>query len=115
MKFVLVLVAIVQGCIGASLRQTCPLVCPANYAPICGSDGVTYSNDCALHAAICRDPSITLSHDGECGPQSLCPVIMCAEIYAPVCGTDGKTYGNKCSLHAHHCHGDVTVAHEGAC
>lgn len=51
-------------CQTADLQGECverPEVCTTDYVPVCGCDGVTYSNDCnRLMAGVQKD------HDGEC-------------------------------------------------
>ncbi|ROL55537.1 Ovoinhibitor [Anabarilius grahami] len=81
-----------------------PIMCPMNYSPVCGSDGKTYGNECALNAANqASKTKIVIVKQGECDQplQPNCkpyPSNICTKIYKPVCGSDGKTYSNECEL-----------------
>ncbi|XP_061541605.1 probable pancreatic secretory proteinase inhibitor isoform X1 [Phycodurus eques] len=50
-------------CGGTTLTRACPL----NYSPVCGSDGVTYSNECALCVhRLEKKLDIVIVKDGPC-------------------------------------------------
>ncbi|XP_035659669.1 four-domain proteases inhibitor-like [Branchiostoma floridae] len=56
----------------------CPMFCNLMYAPVCGSNGQTYSNSCFLNSASCQatfnnpdDEPITLAHQGGCNGEGL--------------------------------------------
>ncbi|XP_019642223.1 PREDICTED: turripeptide Lol9.1-like [Branchiostoma belcheri] len=48
--------------------RDCPLLCPAVYSPVCGSNGQVYSNLCHLNVAKCltADPNLTEAPFSEC-------------------------------------------------
>ncbi len=124
------------GEIGVCLPQ--PTACTAQAAPVCGCDGVTYSNACFAAAQ-----GVNVAAKGACGATTICGGIQglpcaksqycdlpagtcggadfqgkcvtipaaCPDLYAPVCGCDGKTYGNDCERIVAQAQRD----HAGAC
>ncbi len=117
-------------CNGAGQCNPIPDICAANYDPVCGCDGETYSNPCYAKAAgvnvesqgVCPQ---TCRVDSECDQNELCLKENCADIegecvdrpqacvqiFAPVCGCDQNTYANACLALA----AGVNVASDGPC
>jgi hypothetical protein len=48
------------------------LSCPDVYQPVCGSDYITYPNECVMGIENCFNPfaNITKLYNGECGSDS---------------------------------------------
>ncbi|XP_059489146.1 agrin-like isoform X2 [Neocloeon triangulifer] len=115
----------------------CP-TCPAEFSPACGSDGLSYDNECKLRLEAClRKKEITLLYDGLCNgceskqcdfyavcesdgsgsSKCVCPQICPADVLSAVCGSDGRTYRSECELRIHACKTQkmLLVAHKGDC
>ncbi len=78
------------GFVGGSVIWSCedgPIGCDCVFVddPVCGSDGVQYSNACE---AACAGVTYT---EGPCTVDCDCPIME-----VPVCGTDGVEYPNAC-------------------
>merc|ERR1712226_1478812 len=103
--------------LGNPVSSECLEVCPEIFDPVCGTDGVTYSNSCELDRESCLgSQDIEVASDGPCVEK--CPK-GCSKILDPVCGTDGITYSNSCELDRENCFGShdfiIEVASDGPC
>lgn len=71
-------------------------VCSSNYVPVCGCNGVTYSNSCEA-----RNAGVKSYTSGECNdcfnPAAVNNNANCPAVVEYVCGCDGKTYFNECT------------------
>src|SRR3990172_5885856 len=75
-----------DDCIDPSLISQ-DIACIAVYLPVCGCDGITYSNGCV---AIYQN-GVTAFTNGVCGcinPDLIDPDAVCTMVYDPVCGCD---------------------------
>ncbi|XP_051863606.1 vasotab-TY2-like [Drosophila albomicans] len=62
MKLCLAVISLLLCCSLIVAERECPLICPANYAPVCGEANVRgkklrceFPNSCAMDSSACRD------------------------------------------------------------
>ena len=78
-------------------KMACPppaCVCPMIYMPVCGFNGVQYSNECEANCE-----NVFIFTEGECPEEDMnasSDLCVCPAIYAPVCTPDGIQYSNEC-------------------
>ena len=111
-----------------------PDLCQNIWTPVCGCDGMTYSNICYAHRE-----GVNVAHHGECpgacfdnadcAPDEYCLTppaacdgpgecvdrlgddVQCLAVWDPVCGCDGQTYSNACYA----AKAGVSIDHMGEC
>ncbi|XP_028394352.1 uncharacterized protein LOC114518524 isoform X7 [Dendronephthya gigantea] len=101
----------------------CLTQCPPDISKVCGSDGRTYTSECALKRASCqRRITIAISYRGSCDPcedkqcffnstcikgsdnraRCVCPECS-GEAVNYICASDGNSYVNLCSAKRQAC------------
>lgn len=74
-------------------------ICPAYVLAVCGTDGVTYSNECLLDCAHKKNPCVKLKCNDECGlcaPKEPSKCSTTKNNEHPICASDCVTYNNTC-------------------
>merc|ERR1719454_2464031 len=110
----------------------CDIDCPVNLNPVCGSNQVTYDNQCFLMKSIhCGNKDDHgYAYAGPCVPTTQLPestlttteeacFLVCHKLYEPVCGSNNVTYSNACmfdeAIHCGRAPHDTFIEYNGLC
>ncbi|XP_041378872.1 PI-actitoxin-Avd5a-like isoform X2 [Gigantopelta aegis] len=69
MKFILVLCVLTTVFCNEVEEPHCSLICPRIYRPVCGTNYVTYSNECTMKGQLCLaglSEVVKVLHQGPC-------------------------------------------------
>ncbi|XP_067161179.1 ovomucoid-like [Apteryx mantelli] len=100
------------------------LRCRESFEPVCGTDGVTYPNECSLCMEMRRCKTVDKQHDGRCVQINCAGHLrandgddrICTREYNPICATNGITYANQCKFCAAVANGaDIDLFRLGEC
>ncbi|CAI5455516.1 unnamed protein product [Caenorhabditis angaria] len=77
----------------------CKTECDNSYEPLCGTNGVTYTNPCSLQKELCMEGSgrVEIAYTGMCCDTN------CPNDFSPVCDDQGKTHQNICHFGVNRC------------
>lgn len=105
-------------CLMYSGKPQCKCIqsCTFELSEVCGSDGVTYQNECELKRAACLNKNqLEIAKRGPC-PRTKC-IPHCHKRSRPVCGSDGVTYENECLLKKSACekNKEIRIVNNGSC
>ncbi|KAF1317650.1 Kazal-type serine protease inhibitor, partial [Globisporangium splendens] len=102
-----------------TVKTKCNPICARVCEPVCGSNSVTYANQCLLDYAACKNPRVTKLSNGKCIAKKKgkgCVPVACTSEEDPVCASNGVSYLNTCMFENAQCQfPELSILHEGEC